>query len=117
MKTFKVLRHTVFGYQAVKVGFSWPGFLFSVIWLLMKKLWWNAAIVISSVVILTFIELSFDNAHTSFMVFLVEIGVYVLVGVNGNEWYSARLQADGYELKDTLEAKTPHEAIGKIALE
>lgn len=117
MKTFRVFRHPVLGYQAVKVGFSWPGFLFSVIWLLLKKLWWNAAIVICSVVLLTYIEMSFDNMHTSLMVFLIEIGVYVLVGVNGNEWCAARLQSEGYQLKDTLQAETPHEAIGKVGQE
>ena len=86
MKNFKVFRHPVLGYRAVKVGFSWPGFLFPAIWLVVKKLWWQALIVISSVILLTFIEVYFDNPETSVMVFLLEFGVYILVGVNGNEW-------------------------------
>jgi hypothetical protein len=115
MKTFKVYKHPDLGYQAVKVGFSWPGFLFSVIWLLAKKLWGHATVVISSIVLLTLIEMSFNNAQTSVMVLLIELGLYVLVGVNCNEWRTAYLQAHGFELVDTLQAKTPDAAIGKIA--
>jgi hypothetical protein len=115
MKNYRVFRHSVFGYQAVKLGFSWPGFLFPAIWLLIKKLWWHALLVISSVILLTFIEMFFDNAQTSVMVLLIELGVYVLVGVNGNEWQVINLQTRGFELIDTLQAKTPGEAIGKIA--
>jgi hypothetical protein len=115
MKTFKVFKHFDLGYQAVKVGFSWPGFLFPVIWLLIKRLWLQAFIVISSIILLTFIEMFFDNAQTSVMVLLVDVGVYVLVGVNGNEWRVNNLQSHGFELVDSLQAKTPDEAIGKIA--
>jgi hypothetical protein len=117
MKTFRVFKHPALGYQAVKVGFSWPGFLFPAIWLLIKKLWWHALIVISSIILLTFIEMFFNNAQTSVMVLLVEVGIYVLVGVSGNEWRVIDLQAQSYELIDTLQAETPHAAIGKIAEE
>ncbi len=93
------------------------GFLFPAIWLLIKKLWWQALIVISSVILLTFIEMYFDNPETSVMVLLLELGVYIFVGVNGNEWSGINLQAHGFELLDTLQAETPHAAIGKIAKE
>ena len=115
MKTFRVLKHPTLGYRAVKVGFSWPGFLFCIIWLLIKKLWGHALIVISSLILLTSIELVFDNAQTSVMVLLLEVGVYVFVGINGNGWWVADLQERGFELVDTLQAETPDSAIGKIA--
>jgi hypothetical protein len=115
MKTFKVFKHPTLGYQAVKIGFSWPGFLFSVIWLLMKKLWRHALVVISGIILLTLIEVFFNNAQTSVMALLIELGLYVLVGVNCNEWRMTYLQSHGFELVDTLQAKTPDAAIGKIA--
>lgn len=114
MKTFKVFKHPVLGYRAVKVGFSWPGFLFSVIWLLMKKLWGHALIVVSGIILLVSIEIFFDNAETSVMVLLLELGIYIFVGVNGNEWHTSNMQAQGFELIDTLQAETPALAIGKI---
>jgi hypothetical protein len=115
MKTFKVFKHPTLGYRAVKVGFSWPGFLFSVIWLLIKQLWGHALIVISSFILLTLIEMFFNNIQTSVMVLLIDVGVYIFVGVNCNEWLVTNLQVHGFELIDTLLAKTPNAAIGKIA--
>ena len=115
MKTFKVFKHPDLGYRAVKVGFSWPGFLFAVIWLLIKKLWGHTLIVVSSIILLTLIELFFDNTQTSVMVILLEFGVYFFVGVNGNEWQATNLQEHGFELINALEADTPDAAIGKIA--
>jgi hypothetical protein len=113
MKTFKVLKHSTLGYRAVKVGFSWPGFLFAVIWLLIKKLWGHALIVVSSIIMLTLIELFFDNTQTSVMIILLEFGVYFFVGVNGNEWRTTNLQERGFEIINTLQAETPKAAIGK----
>jgi len=115
MKTYKVFRHPVLGYRAVKVGFSWPGFLFPVIWLLVKKLWWHAVVVISGVILLTFIEMFFDNSQTSVLVLLVEAGLCILVGINGSEWQAINLKAVGCELINTVQAQTPDEAIGKVA--
>ena len=39
MKTFKVYEHEIYGYEAVKQGFSWPALFFGFIWALVKKLW------------------------------------------------------------------------------
>jgi len=44
MKVFKVYKHPVSGYEAVKVGFSWPGFFWIVTWLLWKRLWGIAGV-------------------------------------------------------------------------
>ncbi len=115
MKTFKVFKHPALGYQAVKVGFSWPGFLFAVLWLLIKKLWGHALIVVSSIILLASIEMFFDNPQTFVMVLLLELGVYIFVGVNCNEWHVNNLQERGFELIDTLQAETSKVAIGKIA--
>jgi hypothetical protein len=115
MKTFKVFKHPALGYRAVKVGFSWPGFFFAVLWLLIKKLWVHALIVVSSIILLASIEMIFDNAQTFVMVLLLELGVYIFVGVNGNEWCATNLQEHGFELIDTLQAETSKAAIGKIA--
>lgn len=115
MKTFKVFKHPTLGYRAVKVGFSWPGFLFSVIWLLTKKLWGHALVLVSSIILLASIEMFFDNAQTSVMVLLLELGVYIFVGVNCNAWCVTNLQEHGFELIDTLQAETSKTAIGKIA--
>jgi len=49
------------------------------------------------------------------MVLLLELGVYIFVGINGNEWYMTNLKQRGFEHIDTLQAETPDAAIRKIA--
>ena len=71
--------------------------------------------VVCSIVLLTLIEIFFNNSETSMMVLLVELGLYVLVGANGNEWRMTLLISQGFELVDTLQAKSPAAAIGKVA--
>jgi len=39
LQTFKVFKHPVYGFQAIKTGWSWPAFLFDWIWAFAKKLW------------------------------------------------------------------------------
>jgi len=38
MTSYTILRHPTLGLQAVKMGFSWPGFFFPVWWTLVKRL-------------------------------------------------------------------------------
>ncbi|MBK9682645.1 MAG: hypothetical protein IPO59_04935 [Betaproteobacteria bacterium] len=44
MTTYAVYEHKVFGAKAVKNGFSAGGFFFPLIWSLMHKIWWLAAV-------------------------------------------------------------------------
>lgn len=39
MKTYNMYSHPIYGMEAVKRGWSWPGFLFGIIWALCKKMW------------------------------------------------------------------------------
>ncbi len=114
MKTFNVFKHYALGYQAVKIGFSWPGFLFSVIWLVIKKLWVHAFIVVCSIILLTSIEIYYNNAETSIMVIILELGIYIIVGVNGNNWHMNNLREHGFELLATVQADNPSSAIQKV---
>lgn len=117
INTFKVFKHPTLGYQAVKVGFSWPGLFFSGIWLLFKRLWGYAFIFFMISVVLSFIEAGFEKQKSLAGIVLVlwlEIGVYIFVGVKGNEWCVSNLQKRGFHLVETLHAETPDAAIGKV---
>jgi len=119
MKTFKVFRHPTLGFQAVKVGFSWPGFFFLFIWAFVKKLWGYAFAIIGILIILTIIEKLFMKGQYGYTNLLMEILlrliVYIFVGLKGNEWRISNLQKRGFELVDTLQAESPDAAIGKVA--
>jgi hypothetical protein len=118
IKTFKIYKHPVFGYQAVKVGFSWPGLFFSGIWLLLKRLWWYALAFFLISFVLSFMETGFEqqeNIAGIVLVLWLQIGMYIFVGVKGNEWNEANLRKRGFDMVDTVQAETPHAAIGKVS--
>jgi Protein of unknown function (DUF2628) len=102
----------------VKVGFSWQGLFFSGIWLLVKKLWRHAFVFLSLSLLLSFMEAGFEQEKSiagMVLVLWLEIGLYIFVGVKGNQWWATNLQKRGFELIDTVQAETPSSAIEKIA--
>jgi hypothetical protein len=118
IKTFKVFKHPVLGYQAVKVGFSWPGLFFSGIWLLLKQLWGYAFVFLSITLLLSFVEAGFEKEESiagMVLVFWLEIGIYIFVGSKGNEWRSDNLQKRGFKLIDIVQAEIPSAAIRKVS--
>lgn len=48
------------------------------------------------------------------LVLWLQIGLYIFVGVKGNEWCAANLQKRGFDLIDTVQAETPNTAIEKF---
>ncbi len=120
IKTFKVFKHSTLGYRAVKVGFSWPGLFFSGIWLLVKRLWGHALVFLSLTLLLSFLEVSFEqeeNTAGRVLIIWLEIGLYIFVGSKGNEWSAVNLEKRGFEFIETVEAETPSAAIARIAKE
>jgi hypothetical protein len=116
IRTFKVFKHPTLGYHAVKVGFSWPGLFFSGIWLLLKRLWGYALVFLSITMVLSFVEAGFEkeeNIAGMILTLWLEIGMYIFVGVKGNDWYADSLLKREFELIDTVEAETPGSAIDK----
>ena len=43
MAMFRIYQHPMRGIEAVKVGFSWPGFFFTWIWMFTKQMWADGA--------------------------------------------------------------------------
>jgi hypothetical protein len=118
MKTFTVFRHPTLGFQAVKVGFSWPGFFFTLFWTLVKKLWGQALGIFGVIVLLVIIETAFENEGSTggaLLMLLAQLAVYIGVGIKGNEWRVSNLQKRGFQLVETVQAETPEAAIGSVA--
>lgn len=118
MKTFKVFSHPTLGFQAVKVGFSWPGCLFSFIWAFVKKLWGHGFGILGINIIAALIEKTFEREKSdagTLLMILIQLGVYIFVGMKGNEWRESNLRRRGFEFIDTVHTDTPDAAIGKIA--
>ena len=108
--------------QVVKVGFSWPGFLFGVIWLLTKRLWvtsllltlaWFALFVVASLVV-RFAWLYLSSSDERLILLSPALGLAVLVGVYGNGWWEERLQNSGYRPVGSVEAKSRRDSLQRL---
>lgn len=78
----------------VREGFAWRGFLFDALWLASKGLWWAAAAVVVTWLVIG--ELWFkDQLNTAAAVCLI-VGVKLLIGFLGWDFRRHRLSAEGY---------------------
>jgi len=121
MKTFKVYKHAAKGLEAVKVGFSWPGFLFGIFWMLMKKLWVLSLLWFGLYVVLGLIKTVTNESEESgaqALVYLLLSAGYLalnlLPGLKGNQWREANLLKRGFELLGEARTDTSDAAVAQV---
>ena len=93
MKTFNVYRHSIQGFEAVKVGFSWPASLAGPIWMLVKKLWGLSGLWLAMYFALSLVETVTDQSEpggAQALVYLLLVAGYFALGLvpgfKGNKW-------------------------------
>ncbi len=93
--------------EAVKLGWSWPGFLFNGFWALFKKMW---VLGIGAIVGVTVLCLILDSI-------IGNVGggpaavIGIVFGMYGNKWREANLKYRGYDVVDTVVGSNPEGAI------
>ena len=118
MKTFDVYKHPTQGYQAVKQGFGWPAFIFTIIWAFVKKMWGLGFAFLGVIFLLTLVETAFEQEGSQagvLVMLLAQLAFYIVVGVKGNDWRRGNLVKRGFERLNTVEAETLDAAIGSVA--
>lgn len=108
MKQFKIFLHPTGQQEAVKQGWSWPGFFFGPIWALVKKLWGLGAGLLVTVIVLSVFP---SDSGLGMLATLVTLAIYIICGVNGNKWREGNLVSRGYDHVDTVSASNPEGAI------
>ena len=109
MKEFNVYQHPVRGWQAVKEGFSWPGFFFGWLWCFVKGLFgWGFAILALAMVVGFFVESESVLTGISFVLAMA-------IGSQGNEWRCDRLLRKGYSHIGKVTARTSYSAITEVS--
>lgn len=122
MSEFNVYKHPIRGYEAVKIGFSWPAFFFSGFWLLAKQLWGMAGIWL----VLSMFLGVFDGFGTQtprgagdviffIIIILLYLTLWLIPAFNGNKWREKNLSSRGYKWVSLSQADTPDAAIAKCA--
>jgi hypothetical protein len=121
MKTFKVYKHPTRGLEAVKVGFSWTGFIFGIFWMLLKKLWAVALLWFGLYFVFNLVNTVTSQSEESgaqALVYLLLAAGYVALnlvpGFKGNQWREANLTKRGFALAGTAQTETPDAAIAHV---
>jgi hypothetical protein len=107
MKQYKIFIDPSGSTEAVKQGWSWPAFLFSFVWAMVKKMW---ALGIG-LFILSLIFISMVGREADLLINGISVVVSVIFGIYGNSWREKNLESRGFEIKDTVTAANPEEAI------
>jgi hypothetical protein len=118
MKTYKIFVNPQGGSEAVKQGWSWPGFFFNFIWALIKRMWVLGVVLMILSIALGFaegtVEVSYGKeAASGISVFtsILNLVIAVVFGVKGNKWREKNLIFRGYKYQDTVDAQNPEAAI------
>jgi hypothetical protein len=120
MKTFKLFQHPTQGFEAVKIGFSWPAFFFGLIWMLIKKLWGFAGFWFVAYVICVILESVIDQSSAGTgqaLAYLILAAAYfalwLIPGFKGNAWREENLKQRGYIYLGDIQADNPDSAIAQ----
>lgn len=122
VKTFNIYHHPIHGYEAVKIGFSWPAFFFTFIWMLLKRLWLHAAVYMGLYLLLELIGNVAEQAgpgRASGTLLLLSAAAYfalwLVPPIKGNQWREVNLRSRQYVFKGTVEADSPEAALAAIS--
>ena len=119
--TFAVYEHKVFGKKSVKNGFSAGGFFFPIIWALINKIWWLAAVLFPWGMFATLMDRALsNNGGDAFGAFLAQFIFYhlpagLIFGFSGNGLLRSSLEKQGYAKLLDIEALSPEDALAKTA--
>jgi len=104
IKNYEIYTSPVGGIEAVKKGWSWPGFFFTWIWAFVKKLHGLGAGVLIVGVLL--------NIVSPFGLGLVyDIIIIIWLGSSGNTMRATNLKRRGYQFAHMISAQTAEAAI------
>ena len=115
MKVFTVYKHESKFYEAVKVGFSWPAFIFGGWWMLVKGFIFVLIFYIAVGVLGTSYYNDMDmnapyNAN-DFFVFVISLILWFYPGFYGNSWLHKKYKNKGYTELKTIPASSKEAAI------
>ena len=133
MKQFEIYSHPTLGFEAVKNGFSWPGFFFTAIWMLICRMWVGAIVVVAIYAVGSFAAdaiavtlgtddvatMTFEEADTIWLISqglntLVGLAISISVGAKGNGWRRSVLARRGFKHLKSVQAQSADAAIGEV---
>lgn len=117
MTTHHVYVHDRHGTEAIKDGFSWPGFLLTWIWAFDKHLWRTGAgllVVQLGLVGAVYVGQAAEAPLWTIAAVLADLVCRALVGQFGNYWRENSMDPRGFVFEGSTQAATPAEARGRV---
>ena len=119
MAKYNIYKHETYGFEAIKKGYSWPGFFFTWIWALTKKLWVQGVILVPIVFITNTLGIALYTAQTHgfepnkgdswnnlILTLILLFGPGIFVGIKGNTWRKRSMSKRGFDFVSEVEAHT-----------
>jgi hypothetical protein len=113
MSTFNIYKSHSGAIEAVKKGWSWPGFFFGFIWAFAKGLNGIGAAILIGAFVLGIMRTESQTADT--LLKLGGIVTWIWLGAQGNELRENNLKKKGYAVISTVTADTPEGAIASMS--
>ena len=120
MSSYKVFKHPIEGFEAVKSGFAWLA-PFNPVWPLFRGLWILFITYMFFILVLASIDaqiyglvdvIDIENANNlQWILFIIQIVIFASPGFKGNEWTANNLQKNGYVFDCSIDAKNKTEAL------
>ena len=115
MKVYTVYKHESKGYQAVKVGFSWPAFIFGGWWMLIKGF---IFVLIFYILIYVLMGIYYNDLDVNapyntndFFILVVGLILWFYPGFEGNSWLDKKFKNNGYSELKAVPASSKEAAI------
>jgi tetratricopeptide (TPR) repeat protein len=122
-KKFIIYRHPIYGDEVVKIGISWPGFFFGIIWMFSKKLWIDSlALIVSYLCLVLMLSIPFFVGYPSrnAQILINSMGIFLLIfmwflpGFSGNFWRERNLSKREYTKVGTINVSSLKSAIASF---
>ena len=120
MKQFKIFQNKTnpIDFKVIKIGFSWPALLFGILWVLYKRMWWIAAAIVLTHILIVFMVSTFvyDKQIVDLTSTIVGWTICTLLGFKGNELYESYISKN-YKWRDTIPADNTKTALTMYLIE
>ncbi|MHC1547364.1 DUF2628 domain-containing protein [Phyllobacterium sp. K27] len=91
----------------IRDGFAWLGFIFPVPWLLLQRLWFEAALVFVATIIISLVGNYTEHAGLAAIITAL---LSLFVGLEASRWRYAKLERKGFEQRAVIDAASADDA-------
>jgi hypothetical protein len=111
MQNYNIYKNSVGIYEAVKGGWSWPGFFFTWIWCFVKKINSIGVGLLIYYMITWFIPIG----EMDILLFFISLGINIWLGSSGNKMRKTNLIKRGFQFQGSVISSNPDAAISEFA--